>query len=78
MSDQLTQYITYALVTIVIIGVMVAIGMYAVRKYRDHINQGLPDPTEMMTNFRELHQQGDISESEYRTIKTKLATELAS
>lgn len=29
-------------------------------------------PSDMLANFRELHQQGDISDAEFRTIKSVL------
>ena len=47
-----------------------------VRKWVDRIGEGRPDPHELLTNFRELHARGGLSDVEFRTIKTKLAPEL--
>ena len=33
------------------------------------------DASELLTKFRELHVRGSLSDDEYRTIKTKLATQ---
>lgn len=35
------------------------------------------DKLEMLTQFRELHQQGELTEDEYRLIKSRLAREAA-
>ncbi len=56
--------------------VMTAIVLHALRKYRDHEANDSPDTSEMMTNFRELHAEGGLSDEEFRTIKTKLADEM--
>jgi hypothetical protein len=37
-----------------------------------------PDASEMLTKFRELYSRGGLSDEEYRTIKTKLASQLQS
>ena len=54
----------------------IAIGIQAVRKYRDREAQDGEEASEMMTKFRELHAEGGLSDEEFRTIKTKLADEM--
>ena len=47
-----------------------------VRKYAGRIGQDRQDASKLLTNFREVHARGHLSDDEYRTIKTKLAPEL--
>jgi uncharacterized membrane protein len=56
--------------------VLVAIGLVLVRKFRGRSEQTVRDVHEMMTNFRELHRRGGLSDEEFRTIKSKLALEV--
>lgn len=59
-----------------VIFVMTAIGFAVARRYRDREVQGMSDTSDMMSKFRELHAEGGLSDEEFRTIKTKLASEL--
>ena len=56
--------------------VMTAIGVAVARRYRDRDAKDIAESSSMMSNFRELHAQGGLSDEEFRTIKTKLAAEL--
>jgi uncharacterized membrane protein len=58
--------------------VMTAIGFATVRRYRGSAADDRQYSSEMMSNFRELHSEGGLSDEEFRTIKTKLACELKS
>jgi uncharacterized membrane protein len=51
-------------------------GYYVVRKFRDRINEDGVTANELLANFREMRQQGDIDEAEYRTIRTALGPKL--
>ncbi len=55
---------------------LVIVGIYVVRKVRDGFADRGPESSEMLTSFRELHSQGQLSDMEYRNIKTKLAGRL--
>jgi uncharacterized membrane protein len=61
------------IIWLAVLAVLVAVAVYVVRKFRDlaagQQNQG----SELMSNFRELHSQGDLTDEEFRTIKNKLA-----
>lgn len=67
---------------------LVAGGVVLVRRYQmhGHVLKSLhdksvhdtDDPSELLTKFRELHSRGTLSDEEYRTIKTKLASEMQS
>jgi hypothetical protein len=53
-----------------------AIGVYLVKKFRDRAVQDQPQASELLTNFREMHSQGGLSDEEFRTIKAQLADRL--
>jgi uncharacterized membrane protein len=75
MKYELESLSEAALLFAVII-VMTAIGIAVARKYRDRAAKDIAESSAMMSNFRELHAQGGLSDEEFRTIKTKLAAEL--
>jgi uncharacterized membrane protein len=56
--------------------VLFALAILFLRKWRGSSAEDQHDPTELLTKFREIHVQGGLSEDEYRTIKTKLATKI--
>ena len=47
-----------------------------VRRWRGGSADDRASTHELLTKFREMHSQGGLSAREYRTIKTKLATQL--
>ncbi|HWB01288.1 MAG TPA: SHOCT domain-containing protein [Pirellulales bacterium] len=55
------------------VSVLCAIGYYVIGKLRARLRESGPTPSDFMTNFRELHAQGELSDEEFRTIKAKLA-----
>ena len=55
---------------------MTAIGLTIARRFRDRSETDRPGRQELMTKFRDLHAKGGLSDEEYQTIKTKLASEL--
>ncbi|MGE0608760.1 MAG: hypothetical protein AB7O62_16820 [Pirellulales bacterium] len=55
---------------------LVVVGIYIIQKVRAGFTGRGPASSEMLTSFRELHSQGQLSDAEYRNIKTKLADRL--
>jgi uncharacterized membrane protein len=55
--------------------ILFALGIVVVRRWRGDAAEDQQDTSQMLTKFRELHLQGGLSDDEYRTIKTKLATQ---
>jgi uncharacterized membrane protein len=55
---------------------LVAVGFYIIRRFPRREENGKVRTSEMMTTFRDLHSQGELSDEEYRTIKGKLAARL--
>ena len=63
-------------VSLTVFVALLAVAYYVVTWFRKPPKETGPDASELMTNFRELHSQGELSDEEYRTIKTMLATKL--
>lgn len=56
--------------------VLVALALAFLRKWRGSAAEDQHNASELLTKFRELHLRGGLSDDEYRTIKTKLATKI--
>jgi uncharacterized membrane protein len=59
-----------------VLAALVAVGVYVVGKVRQIAASDQPQSSEMMSKFRDLHSQGDLTDEEFRTIKNKLAGRL--
>jgi hypothetical protein len=55
-----------------ILALMLAISFFVLRKLRGSAVGDDDTPLELLTNFREMKLQGDISDKEFRTIKALL------
>jgi hypothetical protein len=75
MNEQL-QSLTQAALLFAAVFVLTAIGIAIVRRFRDTGSDDSAESSEMMTRFRDLHEQGGLSDEEFRTIKGKLAAKL--
>jgi len=56
--------------------IVVAVAAYILGKIRAEPTQKEPSASELMSKFRDLHSQGELSDAEFRTIKTALAARL--
>jgi hypothetical protein len=56
--------------------IAIAVGAYVIGKIRAEPAQKEPDASEWMSKFRDLHSKGELTDAEFRTIKTTLATQL--
>ncbi|MBL9090721.1 MAG: hypothetical protein JNL96_05825 [Planctomycetaceae bacterium] len=59
-----------------LLAILVAVGFYLIGKFRGTYRESDQGSTNLLTNFRELHSQGELSDEEYRNIKAKLATRI--
>ncbi|HID74872.1 MAG TPA: hypothetical protein EYP56_02630 [Planctomycetaceae bacterium] len=57
-------------------GTLAAIAVYVLRKIRNEPAQQEPPASELLSKFREQHAKGEITDAEFRTIKTALADRL--
>jgi uncharacterized membrane protein len=76
MQEFLTTTTAKAVLWVGVLMVMLAMGYYLVRRFRDRIDDDRQSASDLLTNFREMHHEGDISETEFRTIKTVLGRKL--
>jgi uncharacterized membrane protein len=76
MLDILFTTQAQAVMMLAALAILSTIGYYIVRRFRDQSGDDQMTANDLLTNFRELHDQGDISEKEYRTIKTVLGERL--
>ncbi len=74
--DFLNSTPTQVVLWLTVLAVLSLIGLYLVKRFRDDAGQARPTASELLTNFRELHHQGDISEVEFRQLKTVLGEDL--
>ena len=54
----------------------VAVAIYVIGRIRAEPSQQEPTASELISKFRELHSRGELSDAEFRTIKTTLAVRL--
>jgi len=73
-SSPLTQIV----ILLAVLAALITAGVYIVGRFRGGSGSEQPSASDLMTNFREVHSQGDLSDQEYRTIKTLLAEKLQS
>jgi uncharacterized membrane protein len=65
---------TVVWLTVLVIAVVV--GYAVVKRFRDEIDDDRLTANELLTNFREMNREGDISDAEFRTIRTALGERL--
>jgi uncharacterized membrane protein len=76
MKDFLLSPLPQVVIWMAVLSIMVIMGFWLVGRYRDRTDEDRQTPNEMLTNFREMRHQGDIDDSEFRTIKTVLGTKI--
>ena len=59
-----------------VLAVLVAIGGFIVGRLRGRADDERQTANEMLSNFREMHEQGGIDQAEFRNIKTVLGVKL--
>jgi uncharacterized protein YpuA (DUF1002 family) len=67
-----------AVLWMAVLAVLLMAAYYLVQKLRDRTGDDHLTSNELLTNFREMEREGDISEAEFRTIKTVLGERLQS
>lgn len=56
-----------------LLAIVTAVATYILGKLRATTSQQEPNAHEMLSKFREMHARGELSDAEFRTIKTRLA-----
>jgi uncharacterized membrane protein len=55
---------------------LTALGIYVIVRCKHMVYDQGTNTNEMMSTFHELHEQGELSDEEYKNIKTRLATRM--
>ena len=72
MSDILTTPANRIVLSLAILIILIVFARYVLRNFRGRIDEDIPGVDDHLDNFREIRSKGDISESEFRNIKTVL------
>lgn len=59
-----------------VVAALLAVGIYLIGKVRSASVQHEPTASELISKFRESHSRGELSDEEFRTIKTTLGARL--
>jgi uncharacterized membrane protein len=76
MPNFLNTPAAHAILWLAVCAALMAVGIYVVLKVRQTLSESEAKTHDLISNFRELHSQGELSDEEYRTIKAKLAARL--
>ncbi len=76
MAETDAQKLVFIGLLFAVMAALAALGAWIVSRFRGHKEDDQPAASELLTNFRELHEQGELSEQEFRKIKTLLADKL--
>ena len=63
-------------VNVAVLAIIVGVGFYLISRIRGRFRQSDEGASFLLENFRELHPGGQLSDEEYRNIKSKLAARL--
>jgi hypothetical protein len=74
--EYLKEPIPQGVIWLTILVMISTIGFYVVQRFRGQSGEDSLTTHELLTNFREMNQEGDIDDGEFRTIKTVLAPHL--
>ena len=76
MKDFLLSPLPQVVIWMAVLSIMVIAAIYVLGRFRDRTDNDRQSANEMLTNFREMHHQGDIEDAEFRTIKTVLGAKI--
>jgi hypothetical protein len=76
MTELISHPLSWAALWFAVIFALFALAIVVVRRFRGDAADDQPSANELLAKFRDLHARGGLSDDEYRTIKTKLATQL--
>ena len=55
---------------------LIAVGAYVIGRCKHMVYEESSNSNQMMSTFSELHEQGELSDEEYKNIKTRLAAKM--
>lgn len=78
MANFLHQPLVQIVLWIAVLAALISVGVYLVGRVRGMMIQSQSTSSDLMTDFRQIYSQGDLSDEEYRAIKGTLAGRLQS
>ena len=63
---------TRIIILTALVAALLVIGIYIIGRVRRALSASGPTHSDLLTNFRDLHARGELSEEEFRTIKSML------
>ena len=72
MAEFLGSPLASVVILVAVLAALIAGGVYVIGRVRAGLNDKAAPTSEWLTNFKELHSQGELSDEEYRTIKAML------
>ena len=76
MQQFLAQPLPRVVILFTVTLILIAIGVYIIGKLRGSDVEDDEGASEQLTKFREMHEQGSLSDEEFREIKTQLASQM--
>ncbi len=73
MWELLSMPTVQAVLSVLVLCILIAVGFWLVSSFRDRNTDDRFTPAELLANFEEMHREGDISGTEFRTIKASMA-----
>jgi uncharacterized membrane protein len=70
------QTLTQAILAISVLMGLVVVGVLIVQSFRGGMKRAGPSAGELLSNFEEMRSRGDITDADYRRIKSVLGAEL--
>lgn len=72
----LTTPVAQTVIWVTVLVIALCVAAWVVLKFRDLATGNAAPSSDLLSNFREMHQQGELEDTEYRTIKTMLGGKL--
>jgi hypothetical protein len=76
MGDSATQTLVHAGLLFAAIAALAVLGIWIMARFRGSKDSDQPGASELLSKFRDLHEQGKLSDQEFRNIKTLLRDKL--
>ena len=73
MERFLEDWAAQLVIWVALCAILVVVAVYVIGRVRAEPVQQEPKASELISKFRDLHAKGELSEEEFRTIKTNLA-----
>ena len=76
LDEYLDPHVVELMIWLVVLTALVAVAARVIRKIRPKPIQHEPLAEDLLPKYREMHSRGELSDTEFRTIKTKLGEQL--